>query len=172
MPGAWQLSPREIDDLGAYVTSLSARTPEIVRGDPAAGERLYRSNGCAGCHIIRGAGNGFGPELTAIGARRSAAWLREAIEKPQAAFPDAFEYVEIHADGKALRGIRVNEDSFTIQLRDRANRFHSFRKQAVGEIRRLTGNSPMPGYRLSPKDLDDLTAFLANLQGETDAGRP
>ena len=31
-------------------------------------------------------------------------------------------------DGKTVRGIRVNEDTFTIQLRDAVGRFHSFRK--------------------------------------------
>jgi putative heme-binding domain-containing protein len=172
MPGAWQLSPREVEHLGAYVLSLSKVTAERLTGDAAAGEKIYASSGCSGCHIIGGTGNGFGPELTAIGARRSSGWLRDSIVKPQATLPDAFEYIEVRYGTGAVRGIRVNEDSFTIQLRDRANRFHSFRKDSVTDIRRLTNESPMPAYRLDAKQLEDLTAFLAGLQGEGGGGKP
>jgi putative heme-binding domain-containing protein len=172
MPGAWQLSPREVEHLSAYVRSLSKVTAEPLTGDAAAGEKVYAASGCAGCHIVRGAGNGFGPELTSIGARRSAAWLRESILKPQASLPDGFEFIEVRTASGTVRGIRVNEDSFTLQLRDRANRFHSFRKDSVAAIRRLTQESPMPALRLDTKELEDLTAFLAGLQGETGGGKP
>jgi cytochrome c oxidase cbb3-type subunit III len=171
MPGAWQLSPREIEHLIAYVQSLSKKTAEVLAGDAAAGERIYAANGCAGCHIVGGRGNGFGPELTAIGARRSAAWLRESVTSPHASVPDAFEFVEIRDRSGSVKGIRVNEDSFSIQIRDHVNRFHSFRKDAVSEIRRITGESPMPAYRLDGKQLEDLTAFLAGLQGNAGGGK-
>ena len=71
MPGAWQLHPDEIAGVAAYVRTLGALPPETVPGDPARGARVYSSGGCTGCHMIAGQGTGFGPELSAIGSRRS-----------------------------------------------------------------------------------------------------
>src|ERR1700751_2069962 len=94
MPGAWMLSPREVSNVAAYVRSLGQVPPEHVAGDPVRGAVVYRSNGCSNCHIIAGEGTGFGPELTAIGARRSAAHLRESLLKPAAFIPEEFNSVE------------------------------------------------------------------------------
>ncbi len=167
MPGAWQLSPREVGSVASYVRSLSALSPESLPGDAARGRTVYRDRGCAACHIIRGEGTSFGPELTEIGARRSAAFLRESLVKPAAAAPDGFVFVEaVAASGETVRGIRLNEDSFTIQLRGAAGEFRSFRKLDLKDLRKLTQESPMPAYdTLAASELDDLTAYLASLRG-------
>jgi len=169
MPGAWQLHPDEIAGVAAYVRTLSALPAEIVPGDASRGVSVYAARGCAGCHMIAGQGEGFGPELTAIGARRAASYLRQTILKPAASLPQGFQYVSATpAAGAAVRGIRVNEDSFTIQLRDAAGRFHSFRKSELKDLRRLTGQTPMPSYegQIAGADLDDLVAYLAGLKGK------
>jgi len=66
-----------------------------------------------------------------------------------------------------VRGIRVNEDPFTIQVKDSANRFHSFRKSDTKEIEKEFGKSLMPSYRgrLSDAETEDLVAYLASLRG-------
>jgi putative heme-binding domain-containing protein len=169
MPGAWQLHPDEVAGVAAYVRTLGTLPSETVLGDPARGARTYAARGCAGCHMIAGQGAGFGPELTAIGARRSAAFLRHTILKPAATLPEGFLYVSaVPAAGAAVRGIRVNEDSFTIQLLDNAGRYHSFRKSELNSLRRLDGETPMPSYagQISGADLDDLVAYLAGLKGK------
>ncbi len=170
MPSSWQISPREIDAVVAYVKSLRFNLvpPEPLPGDAARGEQLYDARACAACHAIRGHGGGFGPELTAIGARRSATYLRQALVNPAAEFPDNFGYIEVLSGGRAVRGIRLNEDSFSIQLKDDQERFHSFRKAALKNIRRISNESPMPSYakELSARELDDLVAYLAGLRGE------
>jgi putative heme-binding domain-containing protein len=132
MPGAWQLHPDELSSVAAYVRSLGTQPAETVRGDAASGMRIYAVNGCPGCHMVAGQGAGFGPELTAVGARRNTAFLRQTILKPAATLPDGFQYVAAApASGAAVRGIRVNEDSFTIQLRDTGGTYYSFRKSAL-----------------------------------------
>src|ERR1700683_978117 len=111
MPGAWQLNVREVASVGAYVKSLGAIPPEVLPGDPSRGERVYQSKGCAGCHMIAGKGEGFGPELTEIGARRNGAHLRDTILHPAAELPEGFLYVAIVTpSGATIHGIRVNED--------------------------------------------------------------
>ena len=167
MPGAWQLHPSEVSGVAAYVRSLGALPQETLPGDAARGARLYDAKGCAGCHMVGGKGEGFGPELTGIGARRNAAFLRQTLLKPSATLPEGFQYIAATpASGAMVRGIRVNEDSFTIQLKDAGGRFHSFRKSELKDLRRLEKESPMPSYegQLSAAELDDLVAYLASLK--------
>ena len=71
-------------------TNLGAIAPDTLPGDASRGERTYAGQGCAACHILAGQGKGFGPELTSIGLRRSAAHLRESIVTPQAKIVDGF----------------------------------------------------------------------------------
>jgi cytochrome c oxidase cbb3-type subunit III len=169
MPGAWQLSPHEVASVAAYVRKLGAVPAEPIPGDAAHGERIYQSKGCTNCHMIRGAGSGFGPELSDIGTRRNVAYLRESIVAPEASVPDGFLMIEaVTTGGATVRGIRVNEDTFTIQIKDAKGQFSSFRKSDLTELRKLRGKSPMPSYQssLTPEELTDLTAYLAGLRGK------
>jgi putative heme-binding domain-containing protein len=169
MPGAWQLTDREINQLAGYVKSLGRTAIVKLPGDTAKGKQLYDSKGgCAACHIASGRGGNMGPDLSDIGARRSANYLREALLDPGAAVPDGFMVVSATTrDGKKVRGVRSNEDSFTIQLRDASNTFHSFRKNQLTELKKELGTSLMPGYRdvLAASEIDDLVAYLAGLRG-------
>jgi putative heme-binding domain-containing protein len=167
MPGAWQLSPREVASVAAYVLTLGKVAEEKLPGDAARGRVVYEKQGCAGCHIVMGVGSGFGPELTDIGARRSAAYLREAVVKPGASAPEGFLWMEATTvSGHGARGVRVNEDTFTLQLKDMTGKFYTFRKGDLQELMRMVGESPMPAYeKLSPRELDDLVKYLAGLRG-------
>ena len=70
------------------------------------------------------------------------------------------------SSGETIRGIRLNEDTFSIQVKDSSNEFHSFRKVDLSELRKLRGKSPMPSYEhsLAPEELTDLVACLARLR--------
>jgi putative heme-binding domain-containing protein len=143
---------------------------ETLPGDAARGAQVFAANRCKTCHIVSGVGEALGPELTAVGARRAAAFLRQTIVKPAATLPEDFQYVALTpARGPAVRGVRVNEDSFTIQVRDAGGRHYSFRKAELKELRRLTGQTPMPSYegRITSTALDDLVAYLASLKGKS-----
>lgn len=169
MPSAWQLTEREIGHIVDYLRSLG-RTPVIkLPGEAIKGKGVYETKGgCATCHIVSGKGGILGPDLTDVGARRSAAYLREALLDPDAAAPEGFAMVSIvKQDGRKLRGIRVNEDSFTIQLRDSNNVYHSLQKSDLTDLKKDQSSS-MPSYRnvLSAAEIDDLVAYLAGLRGD------
>jgi cytochrome c oxidase cbb3-type subunit III len=168
MPGSWQLNTREVISVAAYVRSLGAMPPEVLPGDAARGERVYQSKGCGGCHVIAGKGEGYGPELSDIGTRRNGAHLRQAILKPATLLPEEFLYVAVITQaGATVRGIRVNEDSFNIQIKDARGQFHSFAKSELKELRKLRGETPMPSFEMSAAELDDLVAYLASLKGKS-----
>jgi cytochrome c oxidase cbb3-type subunit III len=179
MPRVRRTTPGELQQLVTYVRSLGATAPVPVKGDAAKGAQVYAASGCAGCHMIRGQGGIFGPPLTDIGYLRGAPYLRQAVVNPGAVLPAGTmpipargykEYLPVRvvaADGTVVRGIRLNEDVFTLQLRDQAGRIHSFRKADAKAIQKEEGISLMPAYadRLTGADLDDLVAYLASLGG-------
>jgi len=70
-------------------------------------------------------------------------------------------------DGKQIEGMRENEDSFSIQLRDAKGQIHSIQKYDVKDVEPLMGKSFMPGYKgkLTDTQLNDLVAYLASLGG-------
>ena len=82
--------------------------------------------------------------------------------------PDNFLQVRVvTAEGKAVTGERLNEDAFSIQIRDYADRIYSFRKGDLRELLKDWGKSPMPGYRgtFTDQELRDLLGYLSSLQG-------
>ena len=117
--------------------------------------------------MVSGNGEGFGPELTLVGSRRAAAFLRQTVLRPESFLPDGFQYISaVPVSGAGVRGVRVNEDSFTIQLRDATGRYYSFRKAELKDLVRLSGQTPMPSLQgqIGEAELDDLVAYLVSLK--------
>jgi len=168
MPGAGAMSDREMRQTAAYVRSLGKVAVKPVPGDAARGAEIYRGKGnCAGCHAIHGEGGVAGPDLSGIGESRSAAYLRESLVTPGAAVPEGYLLVTVvPKSGERVTGARVNEDSFSIQIRDSGGRSYSFWKKDVAQIDRQPGKSPMPSYQgqLADGELTDLVAYLASLK--------
>lgn len=180
MAAAWQLSDRELVQVAAYVRSLGSIEPEVLPGDPARGRELFGEAGCTACHIVQGLGTGLGPDLSDVGALRGGAHLKESLLDPAASRPEwpipweprTFAgYVVVEAvthDGREIRGHRVNEDTFTIQIREADGSLHSIQKADLVTLAKARDESPMPSYRdtLEPGEIDDLVAFMATLKGE------
>jgi len=168
MPASWQMSPREVRDTAAYVRSIGSVAKEaVLLGDPVRGKQVYQKSGCASCHIIEGQGNGYGPELTGVGLKRSAKHLRQSIVEPAADVPGEYRTVlAITQTGSQTTGIRANEDTFTIQIRDMSGRSYSYQKSSLKKLEKQP-ESLMPAFdKLSPADLDDLVHYLASLRGD------
>ena len=74
----------------------------------------------------------------------------------------------VTADGRRITGLRLNEDTFTIQVWDLNGGLHSFVKEDLKELQKDPGKSPMPSFRgvLSPAEIDDLIAYLVSLRGK------
>jgi cytochrome c oxidase cbb3-type subunit 3 len=169
MPEAWYLNDEEITNVAAFVRSLSKVPADPIPGDAARGASVYAKSACGLCHILDGAGRGYGPELTGIGERRSATFLKQIIQKPASSLPEDFLFVKATTrSGEAVEGIRVNEDSFTIQIKDASSRYHSLRKDALRDLQKRRGESPMPAFEgvLSDGDLQDLVAYLVSPRGK------
>jgi putative heme-binding domain-containing protein len=179
MPRIRRFTENELQQLVAYVRSIGKVAQERVPGDAKRGAALYRSLACSSCHIVAGEGGSLGPDLTEIGILRGAAYLREAVVEPGASLPKGTlsvlsggysEYLPVRIvtrQGREIRGIRVNEDAFTIQVRDAAGKFYSLRKTDLGVLDKQAGKSLMPSFasRLAAPELTDLVAYLVSLRG-------
>lgn len=162
------LTERSTRQAATYVLSLSRAASRPGPGNPERGAAVYQSSGCGSCHVIDGRGGILGPELTTIGGRRGAVYLREAIVTPAAAHPPGYLVVRaVPNSGADIRGIRVNEDVFWIHIRDAGGNVHALRKSDLARVDREIEGTLMPSYdsRLSPAQLDDLVAYLATLRG-------
>jgi cytochrome c oxidase cbb3-type subunit III len=170
MPPSWYLGQEGIRLAAVYVRALGANaTPRRVDGDAYKGRQLFLGKGaCASCHTLGAAGHAYGPDLSEIGVHRSAASLRESIIDPAAEVDPAFVPVTaVTNQGVTVSGIRVNEDTFTIQIFEPSGRFHSFRKAALARLGEHPSESPMPSYKavFSDTELRDLVAYLSSLRG-------
>lgn len=161
-----RLPDEKIWQIVAFVRSLTAPAIETQPpGDPAAGEALFwGSAGCSSCHRIRGRGGLLGPDLSNIGALRSAEKLRQAILDPDADGFRGYTGVEaVLADGRTITGVARNRTNYSVQILDGEGGVHLLQ---AGEIRRLrfSRHSPMPrdyAQRLDAGQIRDLVAFLA-----------
>lgn len=175
---AHRFTDREVWQLVAYLRSLDRRSdPEKLSGDPAKGKAIFSEQGdCSRCHMVDGQGGRLGPDLSDVGWKRSAGFLKESILEPSAEIGNTSEtFVDgtrrywpvtlTLADGNSVDGVVLNEDSYSIQVMDEEERLLSYSKQLLKEIRRGQV-SAMPTYQgdLSEAEVDDLVAYLASLK--------
>jgi putative heme-binding domain-containing protein len=168
MPGTFLTDP-EVWRLVAYVKRLGSiqASEEKAPGDPQAGRAIYVSRGCPACHAIDGPGGDMGPDLSSAGARSSLRYLRESIVSPSAYVPLTYQAVTATTlSGGKIRGIHLNEDDYSIQLRAMDGNPRSFLKSELKEIQ-YEKDSVMPPYAGLPAvELDNLVAYLNSLKGK------
>jgi len=176
------IDDRSIRALANYVLAFRTNSGSGLSGAAAQGEELFRTKGkCLDCHRLNGEGKPLGPDLSAVGRDRDPKWLRRALTDPQADIYDSFEgyrwtidlpdnYLLIEATtkgGEKITGPRINEDAFSIQLRDSEGHIRSFLKSELDSLVKRWGKSPMPSYEnvLSSSELDNVVAYLSTLRG-------
>ncbi len=164
MPGIF-FDGKQLWQLVSYVRSLSeGRGADHAPGDSERGRAIYAANGCAGCHRIGGEGGRMGPDLSDIGAKRSLGHLQAAVLRPdESVYPQHWRVRGTTQDGTTISGIRMNEDTFSVQLLDPAGQLISLQKSALKSFE-VDRSSGMPSYeqKISGDDLDDLVAYLAS----------
>ncbi|MBM3727933.1 MAG: c-type cytochrome [Acidobacteria bacterium] len=160
---AFSLSGRSIWQTLAYVRSLSAgRTRELAKGDAGRGAALFESQGCLGCHSRQGKGGASGPDLTEIGSERTLQEIRTSLLDPQGDVAPGFWRLRAQTrDGRTVEGLRLNEDTYSVQYMDGSGRLSTLMKSDVARFE-VDRRSPMPALKgkLSGPQIEDLVAFL------------
>lgn len=81
-------SEREVTAILAYVRKLSRQAYPGLAHETETAASVY-ARYCVGCHVIDGDGGTEGPELSHIGSKKDAEFLRRLITDPEAVNPDA-----------------------------------------------------------------------------------
>jgi quinoprotein glucose dehydrogenase len=124
--------------------------------------------------MVAGEGGQLGPDLSRIGSGRPRAALAGKVRGTSALIRPGFEPVTlVTREGQRIRGVKKNEDEFSIQIMDVRQRLQGYAKATLAEIveEKL---SVMPVYgadRLNDRDLDDLLSYLGSLRGPAPTGR-
>ncbi len=185
MAGFPGLSDPDIWRLVTYVKSLQPTAPVATAagaptgGDAAAGEQLFfGAAACASCHEINGRGGIVGPDLSGA-ARYAPAALRQKLLEPnnpiagtgggrgnRSGSAPATVVVKTK-DGSDIRGVRKNEDTFSLQMVDLSGRLHLLDKRTLASVAVEPRSLHPPDYatRLASADIANLVAFLSTQRG-------
>jgi putative heme-binding domain-containing protein len=153
----------------AYLRNLATVPPaEVPSGNVENGRSLFTAL-CVSCHRVGTRGGRIGPELTRIGAARSRAALTREIRTPSEWIPPNYETVTVVTqDGQKIRGIKKNEDIFSIQVMDTRERLQGYLRSTLKDVV-YEKVSLMPAYgekQLSDSDLNDLVGYLTTLRSD------
>ena len=181
------LSDTQTWQLVSYLRSLHASAPSAdppppgnASGNASAGEALFFGRaGCASCHEVNARGGVVGPDLSNAG-RLAPAVLQQKITDPNvpagapaggrgggrggAAAPAVLVKT---LDGKEIRGVRRNEDTFSLQMIDTSGQLRMLDKLKLAsvEVKTTSLHPPELATRLSTAEVTDLVAYLRTLNG-------
>jgi putative heme-binding domain-containing protein len=166
---AFVLQPAELTAIIAFIRAGFDPASAAVRvGDAARGRALFEGGAqCASCHRVNGRGPRLAPDLSDIGAIRTLAALQRALLQPnESLWPINRPVRVVTRDGRTLRGRRLNEDTYTVQIIDEHEELLSFAKSDLREVRVET-TATMPSYagRLTDDEIADVIAYLVALKG-------
>jgi cytochrome c oxidase cbb3-type subunit III len=172
------MTDKEIWQIVAYIRSQEVKAPAKTVGNAAHGKDMfYGDANCSLCHMVEGKGGRLGPDLTGVGGSRTREAIIDSVRNPSRRlawglteatkeFPQEYESVTAEtADGKQIKGVTLNEDSFTVQMMDSSEQIYLLQKDKLRSFQK-TRESAMPKYNadtLNDKDLDDIVAFLMRM---------
>jgi putative heme-binding domain-containing protein len=175
------MTDEEIWQVITYLRSVQAKTSEQPHGNAAHGQALfYGDANCSGCHMVEGRGGRLGPDLTSVGGARTADYIVDSVRNPSRRlaqglleatkeFPQEYETVTVvDPEGKEIKGVTLNEDSFSVQLMDASEHIYLFEKDKLRSYKK-SRVSLMPAYDttlLSDKDLQDVVAYLLSVEAK------
>src|SRR6476619_3859832 len=169
------MTNEEIWQIIRYLRSIQVKAPSKNLGNAVHGKKLfYGDANCSTCHMVEGKGGRVGPDLTSVGTSRTVESLVESVRNPSQRlawglteptkeFAQRYEMVTVVTpDGKEIKGVTLNEDSFSLQVMDTAEQIHLFDKDKLRSINK-SRKSLMPSYdssTLTDQDLNEIIAYL------------
>src|ERR1700746_893158 len=120
------MTDEEIWQIITYIHSVEVKAPVKPTGNAAHGKELFNGDAnCSLCHMIEGKGGRLGPDLTGGGGSRTRAGPIDSVRNPSRRlawglteatkeFPQEYQSATVvTADGKEIKGVILNEDSFS-----------------------------------------------------------
>jgi putative heme-binding domain-containing protein len=146
--------------------ATASDAPPASSEDVLRGRSLVVGNRCLTCHRIADQGSRVGPDLTAIGANRSAEDLQNSLTKPDAEVLPENRYARVVTrDGGTVTGRLLNQDGFSVQIIDSGEQLRSFLRTDLREYK-IIEKGLMPSYAgdLSASEIADVVKYLSSLK--------
>jgi putative heme-binding domain-containing protein len=168
---AFALDNADMAGIIAYLRNMNTFDAASVKaGNVARGRAVFEGKGnCLSCHRVGNRGSFVAPDLSDIGAARSAGSLQRSLLDPTSQMMPINRTVRlVTKDGTVINGRRLNEDTYSIQVMDDRERLRSFLKSDLREFT-IAKTSPMPSYKdtLVSDELADLLGYLLSLKGSS-----
>ena len=143
---------------------------KLGQGDVGRGRQIFFGDlaACSTCHAVGEEGGRLGPDLTTIGAIRSAHDLLEAILFPSASFVPDYEPYRVKTDEGIAVGVISRQTPEAIVLMTAADAETFIPRDAIASMTPYS-QSIMPeglDVALTEEQLVDLIAFLRSLNNE------
>lgn len=169
MPAFVALPSSEVTAIIAFIRAgFDAIGSAVKVGDPARGQALFSGKGgCATCHRVNGRGPRSATDLSDIGAIRTPASLQRSLLDPAGSLLPANRTVRaVMRDGRNVRGRRLNEDTYTVQILDEQERLVSLNKADLRSLD-ISPVSAMPpaAKSLTADEISDVIGYLLSLKG-------
>jgi putative heme-binding domain-containing protein len=164
---SFKLQAAEVTALIAFIRAgFDVSGTAVKVGDPTRGQALFAGKAaCATCHRVNGNGPRTAPDLSDIGATRTAPALQRSLLDPSSAMWPINRPVRITTrDGKTFRGRRLNEDTYTVQIIDDQEHLRTFMKADLREFEVSTKSTMPAATALSTEELSDVIAYLLTLK--------
>jgi putative heme-binding domain-containing protein len=164
----FKLDAAELTGVIAYLRNMNTIDRGSLKpGDAARGKLVFEGKGaCLSCHRVADKGSRKAPDLSSIGANRSAGEIERALTDPNGQMKPINRPVHVVTKtGQTIEGRRLNEDTYTVQLTDGDGNLISLTKRDLREMK-IGTQSLMPSYKgeLSTDDLADLVSYLLSLK--------
>jgi putative heme-binding domain-containing protein len=147
-------------------SQLLAEVPS--RGDPVAGERVFRRQtlGCLKCHSIGGAGGRVGPDLMSLGASAPQDYIAESLVHPNRKIKEGYDTsLIILENGQVLNGMVIGEVGDHFLLRNADNTVVKVLRDKIEEKITQPVSLMPPGLTdpLAEQEFLDLVRFLTEI---------
>ena len=153
--------------LPGFGKNLPPYSVSLEGGNEAAGKKVFNENlaaQCIACHRVGNHGSEVGPPLTHIG-KKGRDYIFESLVAPQANITAGYGLISVNTkSGSSLSGALKKEtsNSLTLILPDKTET--TVKKADITTRTQPISVMPPMGDILSPKELRDIIAYLAELK--------
>jgi putative heme-binding domain-containing protein len=142
-----------------------------TKGDAKRGAELVSMTGkmaaCLACHIVKGTGRDFGPDLSKVGARLTREQILESLHQPSKAIAKGYEtWMLTLKDGSVQTGFVVNPGDAAVTLKLPTGQPQTFERAQI-RSQKVEPMSLMPEgllQAMTEQEAADVIAFLARLK--------
>lgn len=151
------------------IVKVDRLMPLLSAGNAQRGRKLFHSekSKCATCHRTEKAGSLIGPDLSNIGANRSARDLLESVVLPSATIVRDYEpYTLVTLDGRVLSGVLARETEQAVYLQSATGPPVEILRSEIEQML-PSAVSMMPSgmdEALTENELADVIAYLKTLR--------